>query len=194
MAGLGGGSSDAAAVLIGINELFELNIPSETLAEIGLIIGADVPFFLGKGAARVCGIGEELSSVEIKDTIYLALVKPEKSLSTVDVYKKYDELKNVSGEGSQELIAALKLGDMDAIASSLKNDLEAAAGSMCHEVTEAIEYLVEHGAAAAQMTGSGSCVFGVFRSSETARKAASDYNLNGKAYYAQSVKNPVEID
>ena len=90
MAGLGGGSSDAAAVLMGINELYGLKLSQRELLDMAAKIGADVPFFLREGSAKVTGIGERIEPLNIKTKLHLVILKPERSLSTPKVFKEYD--------------------------------------------------------------------------------------------------------
>jgi len=193
MAGLGGGSADAVAVLKGMNILFDLNIEDKKLSEMGLCIGADVPFFLGKGAARVQGIGEILTSIKIKEDLNLVIVKPQKALSTIDVYKKYDEMAYKTNGNSIELIQALGKGDLYGICQRLKNDLEQAAIELCPEVKSSINLLKKNGAVDALMTGSGSCVFGIFESKSMAEKAVKKLSAETKAHLAHSISCPVEV-
>lgn len=191
MAGLGGGSADAAAVLIGMNELYKLDMNKEKLAGIGLEIGADVPFFLGTVAARVRGIGEMVTPLEINKPIHMVIIKPEADLSTADVYRKYDEISNGGTGDCGKLIAALDANDLSGAAGLLHNDLQPAAELLCPDIKEAAEFLWSNGAFAAMMTGSGSCVFGIYDSESAARAAAGRYSGCGKAYAARSVNRPV---
>ena len=192
MAGLGGGSSDAAAVLVGMNELYNLNLDKKTLAEMGLKIGADVPFFLGEGAARVQGIGEKIKPIMFNKSTDLVIVMPDKALSTAEVYKKHDEIyKNTTGDCGR-LIARLKKNDFSKVFSLLHNDLQKAAELLCPDISASVGFLQSNGAEAAIMTGSGSCVFGIFNNRREARTAVKRYFGNGKAYTAQSVQRPIK--
>ena len=191
MAGLGGGSADAAAVLIGINELYGLDMDRETLAGMGLEIGADVPFFLGEGASRVRGIGEIAAPVEMKNPIHMVIIKPEASLLTAEVYKKYDETAQDKAGDCDRLVESLKGNDLSRIAALLHNDLQAVAEILCPAISASAVFLKSNGAFGAIMTGSGSCVLGIFASESHARGAVENYRGNGKAYAARSVKRPV---
>jgi 4-diphosphocytidyl-2-C-methyl-D-erythritol kinase len=193
MAGLGGGSSDAAAVLIGINELYDLGISRDELLEIAIKIGADVPFFLGEGAAKVTGIGERIIPLNIKAKLNLVIVKPKQSLSTPEVFHVYDKLGKQDIKNSNELISALKACDIASIAANAGNDLQEAAQSLCPQIRDEISALNKYGAKAALMTGSGSCVFGIYDTREAAKEAARVYDGEGTAYAVCTVQSPVEI-
>ncbi len=193
MAGLGGGSADAAAVLYGMNSLFDINIKDEMLKELGLQIGADVPFFLSEGAARVQGIGEIITPIKISNPLDLILIKPKQSLSTKEVYKKYDETYGEHSGSCEELSFTLEKKGLKDISKFLKNDLQKAAVKLCPEVQNAIDFLKERGALGALMTGSGSCVFGIFKDEDMAKKTASQYTEEGRAYVAKTQDYALQI-
>ena len=193
MAGLGGGSADAAAVLIGINELYGLKLSKRELLEIAVKIGADVSFFLGDAAAKVTGIGERIIPLNIKAKLNLVILKPEQSLSTPDVFKAYDEQSVADTKDSKKLIDALERGDISAVSCTLGNDLQRAAQDMCPEIEQSIGWLMGNGAEAAIMTGSGSCVFGIYESAQAAQEACRSYDGGGAAYAVHTVDKPVEI-
>ena len=192
MAGLGGASSDAAAVIIGLNELYHLDMNEKELAETGLEVGADVPFFLGAGAARVRGIGEKISLVMMGAELDLVIIKPDGALSTPEVYKAYDEMRGHHGGSCSRLAEALESGSIAQIAGLIENSLQAAAAKIYPGITEPIGFLEKNGALVASMTGSGSCVFGIFESGEAARDAAAKYAGGGKAYAVKTVGRPVK--
>ena len=193
MAGLGGGSSDAAAVLIGINELYGLKLSKRELMECAVKIGADVSFFLGDGAAKVTGIGERIIPLNIKAKLNLVILKPEQFLSTPKVFKAYDAMGMHGTKDSGQLIDALGRGDIDAVTRNLGNDLQPAAQTLCPEIEPAIRWLMENGAKAALMTGSGSCVFGIYESAASAQEASLAYRGGGTAYALHTADKPVEI-
>ncbi len=193
MAGLGGGSSDAAAVLIAMNELYGTESVSGELLELGEKVGADVPFFLGSGAARVEGIGEKIKPIDMDIKLWLVLIKPYESLSTANVYMKYNFNLNEERGNSDKLVRALENGDLNGICSNLNNDLERPATLICSEVKESLDFLMENEAMAAGMTGSGSCVFGIFANADMARNAMLNYYGGGTVYLAISKRRTVEI-
>lgn len=171
-AGLGGGSADAAAVLRGLNTLWELHLPQETLLKIGLSLGADVPFCLTGGLAHVQGIGEIITPLASARVYPLLIIQPCRGLSTPQVFKALDEMDVSSARpNNAQAMAALGSGSLPLLAQSLGNTLQPVAISMRPQIRHAISVLREYGARAAQMTGSGSAVFGVFSSTSAARTA-----------------------
>ncbi len=148
-AGLGGGSSDAASTLLGLNRLWKMNYPLEQLKQIGLALGADIPFFLGGRNAWVEGIGDKLTSVSLPAGRFL-VVKPVKGLETRLIFSD----------------SSLKTDSETAIISGFasdpfgfgRNDLQAVAQKLCPGVTRALEWLAGLGLSG-RMTGSGSAVF-----------------------------------
>jgi 4-diphosphocytidyl-2-C-methyl-D-erythritol kinase len=178
-AGLGGGSSDAAAVLRGLAGLAGLELAPEGLASWALELGADVPFFLDPRPARVTGIGERIEPVDGVPALDVVLVNPGKTLATADVYRMADQLggaltKNrpgstmpaLSGWTRDSRDAAPALRDL------LINDLEPAARKLCPSLVRIADRLDRLGARAVSMTGSGATVFGVFDSEQAAQQAA----------------------
>jgi 4-diphosphocytidyl-2-C-methyl-D-erythritol kinase len=177
-AGLGGGSSDAAAVLRGLAELSGRSIAPGELAKWGLEIGADVPFFLSPSPALVTGIGERIEPVAGLPELALVLVNPGKTLATADVYRMADKLagaltKNRSGSTMRALSGLTQnLRDVaPALRDLLINDLEPAARRLCPPVARIADRLERVGAIAVSMTGSGATVLGVFGSESEAREA-----------------------
>jgi 4-diphosphocytidyl-2-C-methyl-D-erythritol kinase len=180
-------------VLIGINELYGLKLSKRELLEIAVKIGADVSFFLGDGAAKVTGIGERIIPLNIKAKLNLVILKPEQSLSTPKVFKAYDKQGIRGIKDSGLLIDALERGDIAAVSRTLGNDLQQAAQELCPEIERSINWLMENGAKAAVMTGSGSCVFGIYESEKAAQEACRSYDGGGTAYAVHTVDKPVEM-
>lgn len=160
-AGLGGGSADAAAVLTGLNRLWGLNYPLHHLQQIGLQIGADVPYCLESGPAIVRGIGEQVHKVDFQQEVWLILLKPEASLSTKDVFAGYRHA-GPAVSRLNDAAAAIASGRWDLLNQVGVNSLQAPAAGMLPEISRLIETLKNNGALFAQMSGSGSAVFGVF--------------------------------
>jgi len=178
-AGLGGGSSDAAAVLRGLAALTGLAVAPGRLAEWALELGADVPFFLAPAPARVSGIGERIEPVEGLPALELVLVNPGKNLATADVYRMADQLGGaLTKPGPGPTMPALSSLTQDlraslpALRDLLVNDLEPAARRLCPSIARIAQRLARAGAIAVSMTGSGATVFGVFESAASAREAA----------------------
>lgn len=172
-AGLGGGSADAACVLHGLNKLWDLHYPLETLCEIGVKLGADIPFCLTGGLMRAEGIGEKLSPLPCKRSFPLIVVQPCRGLSTREVFTALHEMPESDWEhpDTPGVIDALKEGNLRALSASLGNTLYPVSAKKRAELRNCIRMLKEHGARAAQMTGSGSAVYGVFATPAAARTA-----------------------
>lgn len=171
-AGLGGGSSDAAAVLWGLNRLWGLGWPSSRLQELAVQLGMDVPFFLGEGRALGTGRGERLQPLPSKGELALVLVNPHFPLSTREVYARV--LPEIMGDGQKvaALVAALAAGDVERVAQTVYNSLEAAVEPAYPLIAEIKRALREAGALGCVMSGSGPTVVGVARSLSHARHIA----------------------
>lgn len=172
-AGMGGGSSDGAAVLMGVNELLGLNLSDQRLMELGVKLGADVPFFIFKKAALAEGIGERLSPIERVPTAWLAIVNPNIHVSTAWVYQN---LQLTTGR-DEHIIPGFYENVAD-ICAILSNDLESVTVKRFPIIAEIKEKLVAAGACGALMSGSGPTVFGVFEKEEDARRAAEELARN----------------
>jgi len=165
-AGLGGGSSDAATVLMGMNELLGLGLPEHRLMEIGVTLGADVPFFIFRKTALAEGIGEELTPMPAMPGVWVLLVNPGVHVSTAWVYRSL-QLTNQSGlDKLPELYR-----NIEDICSIFSNDLEAVTIPAHPVIAEIKETMLREGAAGAMMSGSGPTVFGLFRERESAERA-----------------------
>jgi 4-diphosphocytidyl-2-C-methyl-D-erythritol kinase len=168
-AGLGGGSSDAAAVLVGLNRLWRLRWPEARLAEVAETLGMDVPFFLKGGVALGTGRGERLTPM-MGMALALVLVNPGTALSTAAVYGRVTPAMYSNGARARTMAAALRTRKPARVAASLYNGLEAAVTGVSAEVPRMRAALVAAGALGAVMSGSGPTVFGVARSFEQARQ------------------------
>ena len=172
-AGLGGGSADAAAVLFGLNRLWSLHLTGKELEALGLSLGADVPFCLRGGLVRTRGIGEILEDMPCSVNYWLLIIQPCRALSTRDIFAAYHAADTFRSPDTEKVLTALASGDPPLLASSIGNVLESVSSVRCPEIPEAVSMLTSAGAFAAQMTGSGSAVFGAFRSRILAEKAKS---------------------
>jgi len=141
-AGLAGGSADAAAVLLALDKIFDTRLPGNELIQIGKAVGADVPFCLTGGTARVEGIGERITRLPPSPGCHIVLCKPNRSIRTKDVFELFDKLKPETGK--------------------MPNDLEPVTTKLCGEVAGIKRELLAAGAKTASMTGSGPTVFGLF--------------------------------
>jgi len=172
-AGLGGGSADAAAVLAGLNRIWNLDLSASALESLGLSLGADVPFCLHGGLVRTRGIGEQLEDRPCGINYWLLVFQPCHALSTKEIFTAWHASPSVRRPDTDRVLSALETGNPELLASSIANVLEPLSAAACPEIPEAVEALKSAGAFAAQMTGSGSAVFGAFRSRVLAEKALS---------------------
>ena len=171
-AGMGGGSADAAGVLIGLNKLWGLNLPQAELEAIGLTLGADVPFCLRGGLTRTTGIGEVMADLPCGRYWPLVVIQPCEGLSTKEIFTAYHEGVVDARPDNDTAAHALSRGDSPLLAASMANVMQPVSEQRRPGIGEAIRRLKEQGAFATQMTGSGSAVFGVFAD---AAKAAAAY-------------------
>lgn len=173
-AGMGGGSSDAAAALAGLNRLWGLGLSQDDLERIGLSIGADVPFCIRGGLQRAQGVGERLTPVALKETLWLVAFQPCLGLSTKEVFASLHEegILDTDRPDNEAAQAALARGDVDALGKAMGNVLEPVSRRMRPELDAAIRAIEESGACGARMTGSGSAVFGVYRDRAACEAAA----------------------
>ena len=167
-AGLGGGSTDAAATLVGLNRLFNLGLPEAHLEKLALSLGADVPFFVRARPARARGIGERLSPIRELPRFWLVILYPGFPVSTAGIYQS---LAATLTKTRVNTSIAASLKSPDTIASLLRNDLETVALKMHPGIGLLKNKLLREGAAGGLMSGSGSAVFGIFRSKNTAEEA-----------------------
>ncbi len=175
-AGLGGGSADAAAVLVGLNELFGLGLRVEELREVGAKIGADVPFCVSGGTALGEGVGELLTPLPAPPAHRLVVAKPLAGAETGKIYRAYDE-RPARGARSVEavveaVVAALGSGSLPALAGAVGNDLAPVTTDLVPEVAKLWRGFMDAEALGASMSGSGTAVFGIFDEEEAARTAA----------------------
>ena len=180
-AGMAGGSADAAAVLVGMNELYGAHLSMSELCALGAKIGADVPFALMGGTCRVQGVGDFLKALPPVPECWFTVVMPDYGVSTPEAFAAYDRVgSSIHPDcGAQE--AAIRAGDLDALCAAAGNALEECSGA---KDTGAIKALLrEHGAVTALMTGSGAAVFGIFRDKGAARAAAQAAKRRWKQVY-----------
>jgi len=178
-AGLGGGSADAASVLKGLAALYPANVD---LFSIAPKIGADVPFCLSGKTFLCTGIGEQLFPVRFpgKEKLFCVVAKNSEALSTPKIYSLWDQMQNEASSipSKERLLSVFQTGDIKKIVSVMYNHLELPAVSMCPEILQLKEALLKQGAVGAQMTGSGSAVFGIFTAKEPARSCVENLKKN----------------
>ena len=170
-AGLAGGSTDAAAALIGLNEMFETGYSLEKLQEIGVRLGADVPYCLMGKTALSEGIGEILTPIPAPPACHVLLVKPNVSVSTRFVYEHLALTGETVHPDIDGMLEAIRFQDYRGVVDSLGNILETVTVPHYPEIRSIKEELINLGADGALMSGSGPTVFGLFSDPEKARAA-----------------------
>lgn len=188
--GMAGGSTDAAAVMRGINELCHLNKSNEDLMKLGVTLGADIPFCIQRRSAFAEGIGEKLTPITglSKDT-YILLVNPNTEISTKQIYNLIDTKKCYNTVDNETLIKALENRDLDTASKYMKNIMQTVTAELCPEINTIIETLSKNGAKAALMSGSGATCFGIFTDRKTAENAQ---NAFSNTNYFTAITNPLE--
>jgi 4-diphosphocytidyl-2-C-methyl-D-erythritol kinase len=161
-AGLGGGSANAAAVLVGLNELFSLGLRVDELRGIGVGIGADVPFCIAGGTALGQGVGEILTPLPSPPAHRLVVAKPLRSADTAGMYRAYDETETESMRSVEPVVSALRSGSLPVLAAAVGNDLAPVTRGFIPEVATLERTLLASGALGASMSGSGTAVYGIF--------------------------------
>ncbi len=186
--GMGGGSADAAAALLAVDELWCTGIDGEALLKSAAALGADIPFALLGGTAIGVGIGDELEPIEGVQKLHWVLVPMDAGLSTPRVYAKLDEIRKSRGEDPEkvetptkpyELISALQLGDAREVAKYLHNDLQEAAVALMPELSITMHAGLAAGALAAMVSGSGPTVAMLAESEEVAESIANHLSFEG---------------
>lgn len=190
-AGMAGGSSDAAAVLIGMNRLFNLGLSKRQLMERSVVIGADVPYCIMRGTALAEGIGEKLTTLKPVPKCYILIAKPGISVSTKFVYGnlKVDEIQqhpDIDG-----MVQAIEESDLNKIVTLMGNVLEEVTIKEYPVIQEIKDAMIKNGALNAMMSGSGPTVFGIFTDFDKAKKAYRNLRSNHqvKQTYLTSVYN-----
>ena len=191
-AGMAGGSADAAAVLVGLNELYQARLTKPELCEIGLKVGADVPFAIMGGTARVEGIGEKLSPLAPLPPCWFAVAMPSCGVSTPAAYARYDQLGSPHRPPMAAITQAIQTGDLFTLADNMYNVLEHANGN--NRTAEIRQVLDQNGAIASMMTGSGAAVFGIFTEKEGAQLAATALkSITSQTFVLQPVEQGAHV-
>ena len=190
-AGMAGGSSNAAAVLYGINRMFDLGLSMEELMKRGVSLGADVPYCIMRGTVLAEGIGEILTPLPPMPRCQIVVAKPPVSVSTKMVYEKIDSRRIVEHPDIDGIIEGLKEGDVTKIASCMGNVLEQVTVEEYPVIDKIKKLMNEGGAKGAMMSGSGPTVFGIFTEKSLAKKAALKIREAGlaKQVYVTNVHN-----
>jgi 4-diphosphocytidyl-2-C-methyl-D-erythritol kinase len=166
--GLGGGSSDAATVLVALNRLWHLNLPTDELAALGLKLGADVPVFVRGRSAWAEGVGERLTPCDFPEELYFVL-KPQAGVSTAEIFQAPELTRNSP-------VTTIR----DFLAGGGHNDCTPVVRRRCAEIAEALDWLDEFGQA--RLTGTGACVFAAMPDEAAARRAAAQLPARWSGY------------
>lgn len=187
-AGMGGGSADAAAVLVGLNKIYNTNLNTAKLEQIALRLGADVPFFIKGGTMRAEGIGEILTEIPPFSKGYFVLVKDGKKPSTKEMYSRVDN-ENPPMPDNDSFINALENADLDKASGYFENSF-----SIVWKENKTIQKLLDLGAVAASLSGSGPTNFGWFKDEKTAISAFKAIKKEGiEVYLAKPLNKALEI-
>ncbi|MBE6758946.1 MAG: 4-(cytidine 5'-diphospho)-2-C-methyl-D-erythritol kinase [Ruminococcaceae bacterium] len=193
-AGLAGGSADAAAVIVALDELLNTRLEPEQLCDIGERVGADVPFCILGGTMLARGTGNILSPLPDLPDCHILICKPEVSVSTAAAYRTVDEQGLTSpAECSEDISEAICGSDLEGVAKHLRNIFERVTD--IPEVDSIKERMVRSGALGACMTGSGSAVFGIFDDADLAEDCAAELRREyDEVFLTQPVSSGCEID
>lgn len=175
-AGLAGGSADAAAVLVGLNRMWELNLQDSDLMALAGIIGSDVPFCVAGGTALARGRGEKIAKLSPAEGIWLVLVTLKQHVSTAEVYGRLN-LNRVSARPNiAGMVNSLRNRDFEGIARNMVNVLEVVTLELCPEIDAVKDDIMRQGAIGCCMSGSGPTVYGLFGDEYAARRAYTALN------------------
>ena len=185
-AGLGGGSADCAAFLMGLNKLYDLKISMAKLEKIGAKLGADVVPLMHRGAYVVTGIGDELEKINAKARYNVVIIKPDFSSSTKEMYKEYDNNKElVQVDNTDKIVKFLETGDFSLLPGSLYNVFEEVNPDR-DKILEIKKELKESGAVEALMSGSGSSIYGIYDNLGDAIRTHLKLSKKYKSYFCQA--------
>ena len=194
-AGMAGGSSNGAAILVGLNEMWKLNMSEQELMDLGLKLGADVPFCIKGGAALAQGIGEKLTKIKGLEKVFILVCKPNIFVSTAEVYKSLDMNNIAKRPNNKFLISCLESQEIDLLAKNMVNVLESVTSRNYEDINKIEDIMIKYGALGSMMSGSGPTVFGLFdeyEKAECARKyLKQQYN---QTYLVGSSERGVEIE
>jgi len=192
-AGLAGGSTDAAAALSGINQLFRLNLRQETLMAIGLELGADIPYCIMQGTALSEGIGEILTPLPPFPSCHVLIVKPNINVSTKYVYEHLKLDKDTFHPNIDGIIEHIKANNLQGATSLFSNVLETVTIKEYPIINRIKEQMLSQGAMVSLMSGSGPTVFGLFEDNKAAENAFYQFKVGefGKQTYLTRIFHPI---
>ncbi len=187
-AGLAGGSGNAAAVLNALDLLYNTNLSYETLCELGLRLGADIPYCINGGTALAAGIGDILTPLPKLPDCVILMVKPQINISTASIYNEIDNATIYERPDNKKVIEALKNKDIKGIAAGMKNVMGSVTENM-HPIVRGIRNkMMKNGALGAVMSGSGPTVFGIFPDYTTAKRSHDSFAYQFREVF---IVNPV---
>ena len=184
-AGMAGGSTNAAAVLYGMNKMYDLGLTMEELMERGVKLGADVPYCIMRGTVLAEGIGEILTPLAPLPKCYVLIAKPPLSASTKEIYEKYDSKEDIVHPDIDAIIDGLENDDIKKVAENMGNVLEQVMIPDFPVLDEIKKTMMENGALGSMMSGSGPTVFGIYDDRKLAKDAAAkiqEKNLAKQVY------------
>ena len=176
-AGLAGGSGNAAVVLCSLNLLYNADLSEEKLLELGLKLGADVPYCIKNVTSLAEGIGEKLTTLSQIPGVPVVLVTPPVGISTGDIYKRIDSNENLPKIDTDGMISAIKSYDTKKIGEALSNVMEIVTINDCPEISDIKTKMLQFGALGSVMSGSGPSVFGIFPDNKSAKAAADFFGM-----------------
>ena len=190
-AGMAGGSTDAAAVLYGMNRIFDLGLSKEDLMTRGVKLGADVPYCIMRGTALAEGIGEKLSALPPMVKCPVLIAKPSISVSTKFVYQNLKLDEQTNHPDIDALMKDIREKDFDGVCAHMGNVLESVTIPNYPVIAEIKQQMMRSGAKASMMSGSGPTVFGLFEDGETAKRALREMKRSGlaKQVYLTTIYN-----
>ncbi len=185
-AGLGGGSTDCASFIIGINKLFNLKLTKKEMEKIGASLGADVVPCLYNKAVKVEGIGDIITKINTKAKYYLVVVKPDISCNTKEMYEKLDSKtsKIYKTDNTTKIIEALETSNIEELQANLHNDFEQVVDTPI--INNIKNEFIKYGTKGCLMSGSGSSVYGIFKNKEEAKQVYKKIKNKYEAYYCIS--------
>lgn len=183
-AGLGGGSTDCASFIIGINKLLELNMTPKEIISISSSLGADVVPCLYNNPLFAEGIGNEITPLESNCTFNILIIKPVINCSTKEMYNLIDQSKIKNSDTTIEIIKGLKENNIELISNNLYNTFEKVINDPT--ISTIKKDLIENGALNSLMTGSGSCIYGIFKNKQQAKKAYNRLKEKYEVYLCES--------
>ena len=190
-AGMGGGSTDCASFILSINKLFDLKLTKTEIENISRNLGADVVPCLYNKAVLAEGIGDIITPIETNFKYYLVIVKPEISCNTKEMYQKIDAEEHIEKDTTNKIIEALENNNVQLFKESLNNTFEDVIEEA--EIQKIKNMLMENNATASLMTGSGSCVYGIYENKKLAQNAYKQLKEKYKTYICTSYNSQKEL-